>query len=224
MIRENIVNKPVAAHITSLPVNQTTIAIINLISKWLPAFREKFISEPFSTGEDAISRELGIFLNHNIESFVFRFHERQGVDFQILIKSYQLWAEPIFMIEAKRLPSSNNSKEYVIGHTGGIERFKREHRDFSFGINNCAMVAYVQKYTFDYWFNRINGWLTQLIVDSDNYDGFDWEDSDKLVAVSSNPIEVARYTSNHSRKTLPRLTIDHFWLDMRVNEPIRKEF
>ena len=126
------------------------------------------------------------------------------------------------MIEAKRLPSSDDGKQYVVGRTGradGIERFKCEQEGFVLVKSHCAMVAYVQRHTFVYWFERINRWLTELIAVNENYDEFDWEESDKLVAIASINNDVARYISNHSRKTLSTLTINHFWLDMRIDNP-----
>ena len=201
-----------------LPSDQTTISILDLLGKWLPVFREQYLYVPSSHLEDRISKELSAFLQSNSNSFVFQFNDKKGVDFQILIKPYVLWAKPIFMIEAKRLPASNDSKEYVTGKTGGIERFKREQEGFILDRNHCAMVAYIQKNTFDYWFNRVNRWLAELIDDNENYADFNWENSDKLVAITSGTSDIARYISSHSRKTLSKLTIDHFWLDMRVKD------
>jgi hypothetical protein len=119
------------------------------------------------------------------------------------------------MVEAKRRPPTN-LRDYVQGRTGGIERFKREQEGFILEKNHCAMVAYIQKHTFTHWFDQINQWLTELIANNQNYADFDWEESDKLVAIPPSVDDVARYISNHSRKTLSRLTINHFWLDMQT--------
>ena len=220
MIRGSISHAPVAdVEISSLPPDQTTKAILEFLGIWFPVFREGYVNAAFSLKEDEISRELCSFLQSKANDLLFRFNEKKGVDFQILIKPFILWAKPIFMIEAKRLPPTN-PRDYVQGRTGGIERFKREHEGFILDRSHCAMVAYIQQHAFEHWFEHINQWLIELIANNENYDGFDWEESDKLVAIASNTDNVARYVSNHSRKTLARLTINHFWLDMRVGKPV----
>lgn len=225
MIRGSISSSPVAdVEISSLPPNQTAKAILKFLDQWLPAFRTEYLATNVSTLEDKISKRLHLYLQAKAKAtdMLFHFNEKKGVDLLIFVEPALLSAKPIFMIEAKRLPSSNNGKQYVVGranHADGIERFKCEQEGFVLERNQCAMVAYVQRHTFAYWFERINQWLTELISDNENYDGFDWEGSDKLVAVMSSTTGVARYVSSHSRKTLSRLTINHFWLDMCTDDP-----
>lgn len=216
MIRSNVAESPVVdVEISSLPPDKTTKSILEFLERWFPIFRKEYVNSATSMLEDDISDELHAFLQSKAKDYIFRFNARKGVDLQILITPYVLWAKPIFMIEAKRLPPTN-TRDYVQGRTGGIERFKREQEGFILEKSHCAMVAYIQKQTFTHWFERINGWLTELIADNQNYADFDWEENDKLVSITSSTNDVARYLSNHSRKTLARLTIDHFWLDMRT--------
>ncbi|VAW30046.1 hypothetical protein MNBD_CHLOROFLEXI01-2937 [hydrothermal vent metagenome] len=233
MIRGNISHLPVAdVEISSLLPDQMTRAILNFLELWLPAFRAEYLTQ-FSTllledkkeakREDGISKFLLQYLLAQAKetNLSLQFNEKKGVDFFIFIGLPRLHSKPIFVIEAKRLPSSNDGKQYVVGtdRADGIERFKCEQEGFIFDKNHCAMVAYVQRQTFEYWFERINRWLIELIADNENYDGFDWEKSDKLVKIASNSDDVARYISKHSRKTLSRLTINHFWLDMHIDNP-----
>lgn len=220
MITGSISHAPVTdVEISSLPPDQTTKAILGFLEMWLPDFRTEYLSTYLSSLEDKISENLHLYLQAKAKAndLLFHFNEKKGVDFLIYIEPRAMFAKPIFVIEAKRLPSSNNGKEYVQGRTGGIERFKREQEGFILDRNHCAMVAYVQKHTFEYWFERINRWLAELIADNENYDEFDWEDSDKLVELLSETEHIATFISSHSRKTLTRLTIRHFWLDMRNN-------
>lgn len=219
MIRSNIKNIPTSdAKISSLPSDKTASFILEFLAIWLPVFRVEYLAIMSSPLEDRVSDSLELYLQGKAKAtnLLFQFKEKKGVDFLIFVEPQILSAKPVFVIEAKRLPPTNN-KDYVQGRTGGIERFKREQEGFILDRNHCAMVAYVQKHTFEYWFDRINRWLTALIADNNNYDEFDWEESDKLVTITSNTANVARYTSSHSRKTLPRLTINHFWLDMRID-------
>jgi hypothetical protein len=136
-----------------------------------------------------------------VTNLLIHFQEKKGVDFFIFIEPMIISSKPIFMIEAKRLPSSDDGKQYVVGRTGradGIERFKCEQEGFILDKSHSAIVAYVQRHTFIYWFDRINRWLTELITDNQNYADFDWEESDKLVAITPSTDDVARYVSNHS--------------------------
>jgi len=235
MIRGSISLSPVAdVEISSLPPDQTTKAILKFLGIWLPIFRVQYLTRVSSLleedrgmakKEDRISENLFLYLQAKakVTNLLFHFQEKKGVDFLIFIEPMLMSSKPIFMIEAKRLPSSDDGKQYVVGRIGradGIERFKCEQEGFGLDKSHCAMVAYIQRGTFSYWFNRINQWITELIVDNDNYDEFDWEESDKLIAISSSAGDVGRYTSSHSRKTLAKLTINHFWLDMRVGKPV----
>lgn len=221
MIRGSISLSPVAdVAISSLPPDQTTKAILEFLGMWFPAFRAEYLVTYPSPIEDRISESLHLYLQEKAKAtnLLIRVSEKKGVDFLIFIEPMVISAKPIFVIEAKRLPPTN-TKDYVQGRTGGIERFKREQEGFNFDKNHCAMVAYIQQHTFEYWFNQVNQWLTELIANNENYDEFNWEESDKLIAIMSSATDIARYVSNHSRKTLSRLTINHFWLDMRVSIP-----
>jgi hypothetical protein len=76
---------------------------------------------------------------------------------------------PLFVVEAKRLPSPEKSrkKEYVIGNknNGGIERYKTEKQGK--GFNHCGMLGFVEKETFLYWQITINKWINELSVTTD---------------------------------------------------------
>lgn len=233
MIRSNVSRTPVAdVEISSLPKDQTTKTILNFLGIWFPAFRTDYLAQfvalpendrKEAKKEDRISENLLLYLQTKAKAteLLFHFQGKKGVDFFIYVEPMKLSSKPIFMIEAKRLPSPNNGKQYVVGQperADGIERFKCEQEGFVLNASHCAMVAYVQHHTFVYWFKRVNRWLAELIADNQNYADFDWEESDKLVEISPSTNDVARYVSNHSRKTLSRLTINHFWLDMRIED------
>lgn len=219
MIRDDLKKSSVSdINISSLPSDQTTRAILAFLEEWFPIFREEYVAKMPSEQEweDGISQRLNLFLQVKAKSnnFLFQFNGRKGVDFSIVIELPDLWAKPVFVIEAKRLPPTN-PRDYVQGPTGGIERFKREKDGFSFERNQCAMVAYVQRKTFYHWFGQINNWLTDLIEDKQEHEEIIWEESEKLVEIPPVANHVATFISHHSRKTLTRLTIHHFWLDMQ---------
>ncbi len=217
MIRSNLTKSPApSVEISSLPLDQTTTAILAFLEKSFPDFREEYISTMPSKSEDEISQSLHLFLQARAKSnnFLFHFSGRKGVDFLIWIEPYILSAKPVFVIEAKRLPPTNN-KDYVQGRTGGVERFKREQDGFRFDRTHCAMVAYIQENTFNHWFEQINHWIEQLIENSSKLSGVIWDESDMLVEFPFSEKHISCFISKHSRTTLPILTIRHFWLNMQ---------
>jgi len=63
------------------------------------------------------------------------------------------------VIEAKRLDSTlskSRDKEYILGETGGIERFKREKH--AKNHNYAGMIGYIQIGNCDTWSTKINNW------------------------------------------------------------------
>ncbi|MCT7554949.1 hypothetical protein [Aliarcobacter butzleri] len=114
-----------------------------------------------------------------------------------------------FVIEAKRLPSSSK-KEYLIGVTGGIERFKREKHAKNFDY--AGMIGYVQKKTFDDWENEINAWINEEIKSPSSCD-LRWSEDDKLIKESSSQ-ETARYSSKHLCISKKEIKLFHLWIDL----------
>ena len=114
-----------------------------------------------------------------------------------------------FVIEAKRLPSSSK-KEYLIGVTGGIERFKREKHAKNFDY--AGMIGYVQKKTFDDWENEINAWINEEIK-SPSSCNLRWSEDDKLIKESSSQ-ETARYSSKHLCISKKEIKLFHLWINL----------
>ena len=217
MIRNSVAKSPVSnAQISSLPPNQTIISILEFLESWLLIFRNEYVSTMSSALEDDISENLFHFLQAQAKSnnLLFYFNAQKGVDFLIRVSPFVMSAPPIFVIEAKRLPPTN-PKDYVQGRTGGVERFKREQDGFALRLNECAMLGYVQKYTFNYWYEQVNHWIGQLIDQGDTQNKIYWGENDKLVELPPKTEYIAKYISTHSRKTQETLTIRHFWLNMQ---------
>lgn len=188
-----------------LPKEQTVKSILKFLQVYLPQFRESFLSERIVLHrEDDISRKLLLFLQDKIKNLLIHFDAKEGVDFLIYIKPYVLTAEPIFLIEAKRLPSTNN-KDYVQGSTGGIERYKREQYGYGKHLVKSAMIGYIQKFTKEYWFEKVNNWIGEMI---ENESELDWNKEDKLIKDK----ELSDFTSIHKRITKSPITLYHFWL------------
>jgi len=118
--------------------------------------------------------------------------------------------EPIFVMEAKRLPSPKKSreKEYVIGRTntgasnGGIQRFKLEKHGK--GLADCGMLGYVEKFDFSYWQEMINMWMTEL---TPNRSG---EEMLSLIRSANGSV----YLKSNIHREKDNLTLHHFWIDI----------
>jgi len=139
------------------------------------------------------------------------YHKTKGIpDLHYSILEEGVNYEPIFIMEAKRLPSPSASreKEYVIGKTssgnpnGGIERFKLEKHGK--GLNECGVLGYVEKDSFDNWLQVINKWILELIPN--------WSESEFLNLISIEN-EQAYLNSETIRKN-SKLKVHHFWIDI----------
>lgn len=74
-------------------------------------------------------------------------------------------SEPLFVVEAKILPSpppKTREKEYVVGlnKNGGIERFKWEKHGK--GLSECGMVGFIESDDKNEWQRKINGWILDM--------------------------------------------------------------
>ncbi len=191
----------------SFAKNQTVNRILMFIKNALPEFETLFKTAGCSFRlEDDISKELLRFFNDKAraEDLLFQFNEKKGVDFTVfLAHPFTLGAKLIFMIEAKRL--SKDHRDYVSGRTGGIERIKREQDEFGVYINSGAMIGYIQDRDVEYWENRINTWIDDLISkDTD----IKWNLHDRL---SSNE-QLSDYISLHERVSSSPITLYHYWI------------
>jgi hypothetical protein len=114
----------------------------------------------------------------------------------------------VFVIECKRLPaySKESEREYVQGDGGGIERFKRLHHGKNFSI--AAMVGYIEKEKFSYWFKQVNLWIEELAKQPEN---IFWNKKDKLQKEYKHE-KVAKYKSENSRTNGTKILLIHFWI------------
>ena len=98
--------------------------------------------------------------------------------------------ESYFAMEAKRLDviSGAREKEYLVGrwennkykNCGGVERFKRGIHGR--GLHYSALIGYVQRFDFDYWYYTINSWIDGFIT-GDNPSNTLWSKDDKLIPI-----------------------------------------
>jgi len=192
----------------SLPEHQTIKRILLFLRNVLPDFEHDFKTErPKIHLEDDISEQLLLYfqVKAKYENLIFSFNAKKGVDFRIQVAPLKLGADPIFVIEAKRL--SKQHHDYVRGEKGGIERFKRECFGFGKHLSTSAMVGYIQELDKDHWLLKINSWIDELIKsDSDII----WAEEDKLVAEN----DILHFISKHIRTSGTTISLYHFWISL----------
>jgi hypothetical protein len=189
-----------------------------------------FLFKPFSkdtkgnpvTAEDLITQDLEKILNDkarkNNESFAFQNQHKEGI-YSTDISVYKTGSYGDFCwIEAKRLPTPNaetkrDKREYVfVGRkngfkgNGGIQRFKegKHAPNLLFSI----MIGYIQTEDSDYWLDKINGWIRQLISEDSTF----WNETDFLSKQKSP--KSSRYKSSHNRRQLNPIILHHFWIKL----------
>jgi len=157
--------------------------------------------------EDDISREITNLLNdklRELSGYLFRFEAKSGPDILIFASPYKIFSKPLFFIEAKRLPPTS-SRDYVLS---GIGRFKNKEHGKNHDI--AAMLGYVQKEDFNYWYGKVNSWIDDLIAKPDDY--IVWSEQDKITIIQVS--EFGEYKSTHSRITINPITLYHFWINL----------
>ncbi len=208
MISKQGHNRPTSVKEFSIPEDYTVQRILVFVKNTLPKF-ETIIKQSKSSlyKEDDISKELFRYLGDiaREENLLFQFNEKKGVDFTVYVHPFQFGAQPLFMIEAKRL--CKTSYDYVSGRNGGIERIKREQDDFGKHLNNGAIVGYIQDENQIYWERKINRWIDDLISRETD---IVWDLKDKIVPNTPN----STYKSEHSRISKQKIELHHFWINL----------
>lgn len=157
--------------------------------------------------EDNISREIANLFNdklRELSGYLFRFEAKSGPDILIFASPYIVFSDPLFFIEAKRLPPTS-SRDYV---NCGIGRFKNKEHGKNHDI--AAMLGYVQKEDFNYWYDQVNSWIDDLIASPNDCIGWLEEDRITIIQVS----EFGEYKSTHSRIKMNPIILYHFWMNL----------
>lgn len=192
-------------------VSGRIISVMNFLDKYLPEFPEKFVKNKDDDEWD-LNEALFSFLDIYSRNFAFqfipeyRYENKSRPDFGIKeVKSdetgifiFDQKAEHFFDIECKRLYHPTQSKQYVSGKTGGIQRFKEnKHGE---GLPCSAMIGYVEIEDFYFWQNKINSWIS--------------DEDERLEEVIV--LNIAKYKSTHKRidPSKPSIELLHFWLNI----------
>lgn len=211
-------------------VDASIKAVIEFIETHFSGFSEKVKGE-ITASEKALTDKLCKYFNRIAGSYPFYFHHENvedhssgispQIDIGTLSREEQITVgdrnydefDSFFSLEAKRLPTpgQNREKEYVIGHnkpTGGIERFKKGIHGK--GLRYAAIIGYVQKEDFDFWFLQINDWIEELIKTSQG----EWITEDKLRKLTVHTGDpLAKFESDNIRLPAnPRLIKSNFYI------------
>lgn len=119
--------------------------------------------------------------------------------------------EPLFIVEAKILPTPKPSKEreateYVfykqVKKQGGIERFKKEKHGK--GLSECGMLAFIKNENYQYWFSEINNWIDEISLEKNTL----WNKNERLL----NQNLEFNYHISEVKREKDTLKLHHFWL------------
>lgn len=203
------------AEVNGLESNQHIEAILIFLERYIPTFINKnglLVNE----NENSMNSQLSFHLNdcRLIDNNLFPYSFSPEVpnskeDIQAALKSsITNRYETVFVIECKRLPTpppEDREKEYVAGKGAGIQRFKTLRHGKNFSI--AAMIAYIEKENFSYWFTQINSWIEEL----SNQEKTIWSHKERLQKEYERA-DFAKYISSHSRTNRPPIKLVHFWI------------
>ena len=196
------------------------IKILAILRTSLPKFSRDFKSlTPMNRNtdfENYISHELCFFFDNNVleTSYLFVF-QAFGPDIQVRQIGDAIHSSALFLIEAKRLPCTNLTNDYV---STGIGRFRNEKHGKQYDI--AIMLGYVQEKDFNHWHNKVNFWINTLIPDENENPR--WAADEQLSKVQIT--EIGEYISKHCRITKKPITLYHFWLNFCNSKLIAKKY
>ncbi|MCP4216944.1 MAG: hypothetical protein GY765_20005 [bacterium] len=217
--------------------NRSILMVVAFVEANLEIFAER-VSGSAITNEKGLTQKLCILLNKNAGEKPFWFEKEfmeapekgdsPAVDIGVIsrldegIFIHSKWYaddESFFAMEAKRLDiiSKAREREYLVGRwendryrdSGGVERFKKglHGRNLQYG----ALIGYVQKFDFDYWYGKINLWLDELSAVTGSPD-CQWSGEDKLVEIHRTGT-TAKFRSTNSGKG-GTMELFHLWVNL----------
>lgn len=149
------------------------------------------------------------------------FYKTKGVpDFAFLPLQEGISHEPLYIVEAKILPTPYSTKnreetEYVYYKNsekfGGIERFKTEKHGK--GISKCGMLAFIKSESYEYWFGKINEWIDDATL----LENSNWDKSEKLLNLNSD----FNFHKSKVNRENSILELNHFWVRLESSSKKR---
>lgn len=235
MLAEDLINISNGKLSSGIETEASITAVVEFIEAHFLDFSEKIKGE-ITANEKSLTDKLCKYFNRKAGSYPFYFqHENvedpstgksPQTDMGILSREEKISVgdrsygefDSFFSIEAKRLPTpgQKREKEYVIGidkPNGGIERFKRGIHGKN--LKYAAIIGYVQKEDFDFWFLQINDWIEELVQSSNG----EWLIEDKLRMPAGNICQqLAKFESDNIRTPVQeeseKIRLFHFWVNL----------
>jgi hypothetical protein len=201
--------------------------LIEFIEETLIKFQNQFIGN-IDTSEEVLNEYLGKTFSYYSKEYPFIFQQetiqkqKRGQNRKVDIGVFRHFADtnPFFTIEAKRLTTAlpnSREKEYVIGSdplklSGGIERFK--HNVHGVNLLSSAIVGYVQRESSNYWFDKVNNWINQLIT-GNLQSSLKWSTNDLLVNhCKFKDTRVSKFSSENIKSNKTTTTLNHYFIDL----------
>jgi hypothetical protein len=141
---------------------------------------------------------------------------RRSYDIAVILGKETHNAGKILVIEAKRLPTPGNArkKEYLFGNLGAVERFRKEVHGQDVKSDQAIIIGYIQNENQNYWLQQINSWIENDNLEN-NESSLNWDKTDMFIKDDSfSELKVKKYISNHSRITLDKIKLHHYWIDL----------
>lgn len=227
-------NAPSYGRITEGPTDTLVSRTLEFVSSELPTWRDDPTRAEVEAEEDLNSqlcKYLNVAASERFPMVHFSHEERQTgirrVDIAALPKhriilgtTFLSIYDPFLVVEGKRLPAPNKSREreYVTGGSsrlGGIQRFKLALHGAK--QTTVAMIGYVQSGTCSEWLTRINQWIIDE-VEGEAGTQEKWKSEEILDHFKEEPsLRVAESASIHSRTASavsPAVNIRHLWVAM----------
>ncbi len=223
--------------IEDLPKNQHISEVVNFIesnlNEFISEYKKKYSHIKIEKG---LNQELSSFFNCIVNNEPFYFQPENMEDTKrgdspitdigvktkeenIVIDIYSYSKrQTFFSIEAKRLGlTGKREKEYLIGHyengkykdCGGVERFKKGIHGS--GLKYSAIIGYVQKNDFSFWFSKINCWIDELVKDEKQ--NIEWTKKGKLKKIYFKQKKAKLISKNKRREDY--IFLYHFWIDLK---------
>ena len=219
MIAEEPIYKPYRIE-SSIPLGKTIDSIIGSFASTVPHFKNHIKQFAHKTlNEEELTQEFVNLLRRKTIDLPFLigqekkdlYHFSKGrADFYFYRKEEFASTESFFDVEAKILTDrfpEKRKKEYVIGdnRNGGIERFKIEKHGK--GLQQCGLLAFVEKSTSKYWFESINSWILEL-SSTDNH----WN-KHEVLKIEEDISDYLYSTSTAQRISSDNVFLHHFWIN-----------
>ena len=202
--------------------------LIDFIEEVLLKFQHEFKGK-IDTSEEVLNEYLGKTFNHYSKEYPFIFQpetiqkQKKGQNRKVDIGVFLHYADtnPFFTLEAKRLTTTlpkSREKEYIIGSdpskiSGGMERFK--HNIHGVNLLRSAIIGYVQRENANYWFNKVNNWINQLISGSLK-SVLKWNANDLLLNYCHfKDSRLSKFLSKNIKKDGTAITLNHYFIDLR---------